>query len=172
MSERLAASAYVVERTADGFVVRADLTDQHVFEPRRERAVQTLVQHHAVLDERLRVMTVTDEQVDVTWRAGAVPGSREPVLGAAVQVERRGGRVREVSFRRTWDPSEPPGERVVDEQRFDSHEALRHVREVATDLGWEERVGTVQRTATIVAVAGAAGAVLSVVILAVALLVR
>lgn len=172
VAERLAGTVYSVERTPDGFVVRGDLTDEHVFRPRRDRAVRTTVQHRVELDERLRVMRITDDQVDVVGRAGAVPGTEMPVLGAAVRAERRTGRVREVSFRRTWDPSKPKGERVVEEARFDSHEVVRQIRDVAVALGWDERDGAAQRSGRIFGLAGGAIALLTLVVLGVALLVR
>ncbi|GIG34774.1 hypothetical protein [Cellulomonas pakistanensis] len=170
VTERFAGSAYVVERTPDGFVVHADLTHQHVHRPRRDRRTRTLVRHHVVLDERRFVMTVTDEQVDVTWRAGATPGSEVPVLGAGIRVEHRRGRVREVSFSATWDPRRPRGERLVDARRFDSGEALQHIRTAAGDLGWHERRGTAERVGRAFALVAAVGAGVTLVGLVVALL--
>lgn len=167
VTERLAGSGYVVARTADGFVVHADVTRAHAG-PRRERPVRSLVRHHVVLDEPHGVLTVTDERVDVTWRAGAPPGS-DPVLGTGARVEHRRGRVRTVSFRRTWDPSRPRGRRVVDEQRFDSDEALRQIRAAATGLGWTERVGTAHRVGRVVGTVGAVAAGLTLAGLALAL---
>lgn len=158
VTQRLAGTAYVVERTEDGFVVRADLTRLHAHRPARERRTRTLVRHLVVLDERLLVLTITDEHVEVGQR------------GAGVRVARSRGRIREVSWSRTWDPRRPAGERVVDERRFDSHEVLRHVRDVATNLGWEERAGTAERVGRIAGVVGVVGAGAAVVGLALALL--
>jgi hypothetical protein len=172
VAERLAGSVYSMERTPDGFVVHADLTDEHVFRPHRDRAVRTTVQHHVQLDEPRRVMRITDVQVDVVGRAGAVPGTGMSVLGAGARAEHRTGRVREVSFRRTWDPSKPKGERVLEEARSDSHEVVRHIRDVAGALGWDERDGAAQRSGKIFGLAGGAIGLLTLVVLGVALLVR
>lgn len=158
VTERLAGTAYTVERTPDGFVVGADLTHQHVHRPRRDRHVRTTVRHHVVLDEQLMILRITDEHRDV------------PRRGAGVRVARSRGRIREVSFSRTWDPRRPRGERVVDERRFDSHEAVRHIRDAAADLGWEERVGAAERAGLVAGVVGAVAGGLTVVGLAVALL--
>jgi hypothetical protein len=111
-----------------------------------------------VLDERLLVLTITDERVEVGRR------------GAGVRMARSRGRIREVSWSRTWDPARPAGDRVVDERRFDSHEVLRHVRDAAAELGWEERAGGAERAGRIAGVVGLLGAGAAVVGLALALL--
>jgi len=165
LADRLDGTAYVLERTSDGLVVRRDLADERWYAQQHRRERRTVVQNHVVLHEDTQVVEITDEHVEVSWRSG----SWVPAIDAStMRVDRRRGRIQEVSFSTTFGRSPSGRWERRESQRFDTAEAHEHIRAVVAEHGWVERAGRTERSATVAAVAGLAVAGLTVALLVIA----
>ena len=169
LADRLEGTAYVVERTTDGLVVRRDLADEQWYAQQHGRERRTVVQHHVVLHEDTQLVEITDEHVEVSRRSG----SRVPAVDAStVRVARRRGRIQEVSFSTTFGRSPSGRWERRESHRFDTAEAHEHIRAVVAEQGWVERAGRTRRSATGAAVAGVVVAGLTVALLVIAWVLR
>lgn len=169
VADRLDGTAYVVERTSDGFVVRVDLADERWYAQQHGRERRKVVQNHVLLHEDARTLEITDEHVEVSWRSGAWV----PALDVStVRVERQRGRVHEVSFRKTVGRSASGAWETKKSHRFDTAEAHDHIRAAAARLDWQERSGRAERTGRVAAIAGGVVAALTIGLLGVAAALR
>jgi hypothetical protein len=164
VAARVEGTPYVLVDTAEGFDLRIDLADARWYGLLGTAGRKKVVQHRVRVDEDARTYALVDDHYDLRWDAGAGPaGASVPRLGAQAEASRTRGRVREVSFEKTFgvDATTKRPDVVVD-YVFRSDEGQRLVREPAEALGWKERQGWEVRVATVAAVVGGAGALATV----------
>ena len=160
VAERLTGTPYAAWRTSDGFVVRRDLSGEAWQADGPRTQVDTIVQNHVALDEQTWVLTITDEHLEVTWRATS--GSWTPVLGSAIGFSRRRGRITERTSVTTWSQD------GVQHHEYDTAETHRWIRAAAEELGWVEQRGAEEKAARRAGVFGAVIGGVTLVTLAVA----
>lgn len=151
-----AGTPYVVTETPSGFDVALDIVDAQWFGLYSAEGLTKVFVHHVAVPGD-GTYAVTDDAFTLEWEAGV------PTLSASV--ERTRGHVKEVGFEKVWafDRSGRFG-KVVD-VRFDSERGRRLIRDAAKDVGLDRERGNAERIGLVVAVIGALGALLTVVLL-------
>ena len=159
-------SPYAVERTDDGFVVHVDVADAKWYALLRKQGLRTTVRHIVRVRPEQRTFTITDDLRSLDWQAG-VDGGR-PVLRASGS--RTYGRTIALGRRKVWAWDEKLRYGKVLDYTLDTEESRALIRTAATELGYRERMPLVMKFALAMAVLGGAGAVVTLVVLAVAAL--
>lgn len=146
---------YQVTATDDGFEVSLDLPDVRWHSLMSDRGLRQAFTHRVkIVDEQARKLAITDELYQLEWSAGV------PRIGASVS--KQSGRVWTTSF----------GVSTADGWALDSEEGRALVGQAAEQLGWTTVRGTQEKIGLVAAVVGAGGAVVTLVALLVAFLVR
>ncbi|BBY09074.1 hypothetical protein [Mycobacterium noviomagense] len=120
---------YIVDDTKKGFDVKLDIANAQWWGLYNRAGLRKSFRWRVV--ERKSYFTITDRQVDVTWRAGV------PAIGASVQVQ--GGRVFSFSRQKIWALSDRGRIEPVVDYRFNAREGRDLIRMVARQLGLKER---------------------------------
>lgn len=120
---------YTVVDTKKGFDVQLDIANAQWWGLYNRAGLRKSFRWRVV--EHKSSFTITDRQVDVSWRAGA------PALGASMQVQ--GGRIISLSRQKIWALSDRGRIEPVVDYRFNSKEGRDLIRLVAKQLGLKER---------------------------------
>lgn len=147
---------YAVSPTADGFDVALDVADARWYGLLEKAGLKKTCVHHVHVTES-GSYSITDDSRELEWVAGT------PRLGA--RAVRQTGRVKEISFRKTWAFNEQGKPAKVVDYRFSSEEGRSMVTAAAKGLGLRQVRGTTEKVAIGFAVVGAVGAVITVVVL-------
>jgi hypothetical protein len=159
-------SPYAVDRTDDGFVVHVDVADAKWLTLLQKQGLRTTVRHIVRVRPERRTFTITDDVRGLDWQAG-VSGGR-PVLGASAS--RTYGRTIALGRGKVWAWDEKLRYGKVLDYTLDTEESRALIRTAAKELGYRERMPPVVRFALAMAVLGGGGAVVTLVVLAVAAL--
>lgn len=149
---------YVVAETDRGFDLTLDIVDARWFGLYHTEGLHRVYTHHVDVPGD-GTYTVTDDSRTVEWQAGV------PTISGSVQRTR--GRVLERSSEKVWALGEDLRFGAVVDYRFNSEEARELIRAVADGLGLEERRGRDERIGLYLAILGGAGAIVTLMILAV-----
>jgi len=163
---------YVVEDTAAGFDVRVDVADATWYSLMNKEGLTKVFTHHVAVDEERQSLSVTDDSYTVTWKAGVGLGDGTPVPQVSGSAERVMGRVYEFGGEKifAWDEKGQYGEVVS--YRLNSREGHALIRTAADQSGYAEKAGGAQKTGLVFAIIGGGIALIVVIALVVALLVR
>jgi hypothetical protein len=163
---------YVVEDTESGFDVRVDVADATWYSLMNKEGLTKVFTHHVTVDQERRTLAVTDDSYTLTWKAGVGVGDSTSVPTVSGSAERVLGRVYEFGGEKifAWDEKGRYGEVVS--YRLNSREGHGLIRTAADQSGFTEKAGGAQTTGLVFAVIGGGIAVLVVLGLVIALLVR
>jgi hypothetical protein len=149
---------YVVTDTDDGFDVTLDVVDAQWY------GVFNRAGLHKVWTWQVKVegdtYSITDASRTVEWVAGT------PRVAGSIEVFR--GRAIEFGTEKIWAFDEHGRFGRVADYRFDSREGRDLVEGIGSQLGLEQKRGTAERLGLVFGVIGAAGAVITVIVLIVA----
>ena len=159
-------SPYAVDRTDDGFVVHVDVADAKWYALLQKQGLRTTVRHIVRVRPEQRTFTITDDVRSLDWQAGLAGG--RPVLSASAS--RSYGRTIALGRRKVWAWDEKLRYGKVLDYTLDTEESRALIRTAAKELGYRERMPAVMKFALAMAVLGAGGAVVTLVVLAVAAL--
>lgn|GEM_PF-3661274 len=129
---------FLVERTATGFDVQADVQDHRWVGAAYRAGIRELTIHHVAVDEVNGTCIVTDDLRAATWEAGAAG----PKFVLRASMSRSLGTFRQVrrSYRTQVGADRRP-ETVLDHV-FDSARGRKLVEREAAELGLEKRMNT------------------------------
>jgi hypothetical protein len=148
---------YVVTATDRGFDLTLDIVDAKWFGLYFKEGLHRVYTHHVEVPGD-GTYTVTDDSRTVEWQAGV------PTISGSVHRAR--GRVLEVSSEKVWALGEDLRPGAVVDYRFSSEEGRHLIRAVADSLGLKERRGRDEKIGLYVAILGGAGALVTLVVLA------
>ena len=162
--ERAEGTPYLVEETAEGFLVRLDVANARWYAPMVRQAMRLLVTHHVAVDANARTFTIRDElrrvprTKGVGHEGGGLKGDGDvPVLSASAQLLK--GKYYGFERRRVYVHDEDGEFDKVVDYRFDSREGHRLIQNAARDAGWTERMPGIVKGALVMAIIGGAGGV-------------
>lgn len=148
---RTEGTPYQVTPTERGFDVGIDFPDWTWHRLLFDHHVEKAWTFHVAVDEPAKSITITDEELTVTWEGG---GSRAGIPVPVIQRTsgRTSGRIQEISIRKTiaLDGTASP---APSDYRFNSWEARNLIREPARELGWTEKMPGAEKVGLAVAVA-------------------
>ena len=149
-------SPYVVTPTKRGFDVTLDIVDAKYFDLYHPNGLKRVFTHHVSVDDD-GTYAITDDSRTLEWKAGI------PDLSA--RVERMRGKQWERSTEKIWALGTDLRFGKVVDYTFNSEEGRGLITGVAKQLGLKKKRGTEERIGLAVALLGAAGAVLTLVVL-------
>lgn len=152
---------YAVTKVEDGFDVTLDLADAQWWGLFDRAGLRRSLSHEVRLRDA-RTFTVTDVERRVDWVAGV------PAASASASLKR--GRFIGFGFEKVWALDDDGRISAVVDYRFDASEGRQLVETAAKSMGLIQRRGTEERIAIGFAIVGGVGAVITVVVLLVLLL--
>ena len=132
----------------------------------RRQGLRTTVRHIVRVRPERRTFTITDDVRSLDWEAG-LDGGRPVLSGSA---SRTYGRTIALGRGKVWAWDEKLRYGKVLDYTLDTEESRALIRTAARQLGYRERMPPVVRFALAMAVLGGGGAVVTLVVLAVAAL--
>ena len=149
-------SPYVVKPTKRGFDVTLDIVNAKWFDLYHLNGLSRVFTHHVTVSAD-GTYSVTDDMRNLEWQAGL------PELSASV--ERTRGRTWERSAEKIWALGTDLQYGKVVDYTFNSEEGRGLITTAAEQVGLKQKRGTEERIGLLFAAIGAAGAVLTLVVL-------
>ena len=149
---------YIVTGTDRGFDLTLDIVDAKWFGLYFKEGLHRVYTYHVEVPED-GTYTVTDDSRTVEWQAGV------PTISGSVQRTR--GRVRDLSSEKVWALGEDLRPGAVVDYRFNSEDGRHLIRAVADSLGLKEQRGRDEKIGLYFAILGGAGALVTLIVLAV-----
>lgn len=158
-------TAFLVERTAEGFDVRTNVVDAQYYTMLFAEGVRQVFTHHVAVDQERGSYTITDDAYDLDWQAGVAADDGIPAPHLRATVSRQLGTIKRFSTRKTWALDDSGTYKKVVDYSFNSEDGRRMIREAGDALGLRQRMGTITKIGLVAAVLGGAGAIVTVVVL-------